>query len=171
MQDAAELMERMLDFNLAYVTLLVEDVDDDQMAANPGPGVENHPAFTIGHLVMAAARTRTMLGDEMNVPEGWDVLFDRRGPSDRRLPVDGPYPSKAELLAELSRQHELIKARLADATESQLADAVVWRLSDYLPTTRDAAAFMVISHASMHLGQLAAWRRAMGLPAALGRPA
>jgi len=171
MRDSVELMTRMLDFNLAYARLLVEDLEEEQMASSPGPGAENHPAFTLGHLVMAAARTRTMLGDELDVPDGWEALFDRRGPSDRRLPVDGPYPPRDRLLAELERQHERIKRRLDGVTEEQLGDAVVWRLSEQLPTTRDAAAFMIVSHAAMHLGQLAAWRRAMGLPAAMARPA
>ena len=170
MRDSVELMTRMLDFNLAYARLLVADLDAGQMVAGGGPGAENHPAFTLGHLVMAAARTRAMLGGEFDVPPGWEALFDREGPADRRLPGEGPYPSREALLGELERQTGLLKAVLADASDAQLDDAVVWRFSDRLPSTRDAAGFMTISHAALHLGQMAAWRRAMGLRAALAEP-
>jgi hypothetical protein len=170
MRDSVELMARILDFNLAYANLLVRDLDESQMSRSGGPGVENHPAFTLGHLVLAAARTRTMLGAEMDVPAGWDLMFDREGPGDRRLPFVGEYPTREELTRELGRQTELLKASLAGATDEQLADGVVWRYSDRLPSTRDAAGFMTMTHAAIHLGQLAAWRRAMGLKAALAEP-
>jgi hypothetical protein len=170
MRDSVELMTRILDFNLAYAELLVRDLDESQMSRSGGPGVENHPAFTLGHLVMGAARTRTMLGGEMDVPAGWDAMFDREGPADRRLPYVGQYPTREELIGELGRQTKLLKSALESATEAQLADGVVWRYSDRLPSTRDAAGFMTMTHAAIHLGQMAAWRRAMGLKAALAEP-
>lgn len=170
MRDSVELMTRMLDFNLEYARKLVRDLDDRQMTISAGAGVENHPAFTLGHLAVMAARTRVMLGEEMDVPHGWEVLFDREGPGDRRLPAKGEYPSRDQLIAELTRQHAHLKETLNRASDAQLADGVVWRYADALPSTRDAAGYMTMTHAAIHLGQLAAWRRAMGLKAALAEP-
>ena len=49
----------------------------------------------------------------------------------------------------------------------ELDKKVKWRFSEYMPTMLDLITFMCINHEAMHLSQLAAWRRAMGLPSAL----
>ncbi len=36
--------------NLRYAQVLVEDLADGDMTCSGGPGLENHPAFTLGHL-------------------------------------------------------------------------------------------------------------------------
>ena len=36
-----------------------------------------------------------------------------------------------------------------------------------MPTLGDAVVFFAVSHEAMHLAQVAAWRRARGLPSAL----
>ena len=60
--------------NMDYTCLLIDDVDDADMTAQPN-GFTNHPAFTIGHLVTATALTAKVLGHDYEVPEGWDELF------------------------------------------------------------------------------------------------
>lgn len=49
-------------FNLKYAHELVLDVDENLMTKPGGPGLENHPAFTLGHLVTAAALTSKYIG-------------------------------------------------------------------------------------------------------------
>ena len=39
---------------------------------------------------------------------------------------------------------------------------------ELLPTAGDLLAHVLTTHATMHLGQLSAWRRLKGLPAVLG---
>ena len=51
--------------------------------------------------------------------------------------------------------------------EIKLSENIKWRFSKYMPTALDLIVFMCINHEAMHLGQLAAWRRAMKLPSAL----
>ena len=97
-------------------------------------------------------------------------LFERRGPGDPRLPESDPaaYPSREELLAELRRQHDRVTgAWQAAAATGRLDKAVEWRFDGALPTLGDVAVFLAITHEAMHLGQIAAWRRARGLPSAL----
>jgi len=156
-------------FHLVYAAKLVEDLDPEQMVTVPGPGHENHPAFTLGHLCAGASMVAEDFTITPDLPPGWAELFGRAGPNDRRLPdTDAEkYPPKSELLAELERQHEHALAGLERASTEQLATPQRWRLGLWLPTTRDAAMFMCITHEALHLGQLAAWRRAMKLPAAM----
>ncbi len=49
-------------FNLEYSRRLVTDVPDELMARSAGAGHENHPAFTIGHLVIGSAIAAKILG-------------------------------------------------------------------------------------------------------------
>jgi len=160
-----------LDFNLAYAQELVKDVSEEEMTFCPSVGLENHPAFTLGHLVMAAALTVKYLGGTFYVPEGWEAVFMRKGPGDPRYPDrdSSKYPSKVALLEELEKQHEEVKNLLNSADIQVLSEQPKeWRFSNFMPTLLDSTLFMCINHEAMHLGQLAAWRRAVGKSSALG---
>jgi DinB superfamily len=159
------------DFNLQWASKLVEGLDHDQMTTSPFPGFENHPAFTLGHLVTASALMAEDLGGNYLVPEGWKELFQRKGPGDPALPTSDLklFPEKNILLRELNKQHEIVKKLLLLCDEKKLNEKIKWRFDIYFPTMHDLVIFMCVSHESMHLGQLSAWRRAMKLPSALSQ--
>lgn len=160
---------KQFDFNLAFANKLVEDVSEEQMTVIPSQGLENHPAFTLGHLASGSAMTVEDLGGDFILPDGWKDFFLRKGPGDPRQPLlEEKYPLKNELLVELEKQHNKVKSHLLAATPEQLAASVQWRFGRFMPTLLDAVLFMCVSHEAMHLSQLSAWRRAMGLPTALG---
>lgn len=167
---------RLYAWNLQYARALVADLVPEQCTESGGPGLENHPAWTIGHLVSGADILAEDLGLERDMPAGWGSLFERRGPGDPRRPDPdtGAYPPMEELLVELGRQHVRVadawrdRFEGEDASEPRLAELLEWRYGDALPTLGDAALFLAITHESLHLGQLEAWRRAKGLPSALG---
>lgn len=166
------LLTNSLRFIEAYAARLTADLTPEQMTYSAGPGHENHPAFTLGHLVTAADMAAQDLGLPSDLPPGYADLFLRRGPSDRRLPAPAngqqSYQSRVALLAELNRQHNRIIARLGSVSNEQLqAPVEQWKLAAYFPTLLETLVFMTTTHAATHLGQLAAWRRAMGLPAAM----
>ena len=73
-------------FNLEYARRLVGDVPAGLMCTSGGVGLENHPAFTIGHLVTGSSLGCALLGLDRDAPAGWAELFERKGPADRRLP-------------------------------------------------------------------------------------
>ncbi|MHC4943014.1 MAG: DinB family protein [Planctomycetota bacterium] len=160
---------KIYDFNLRYAEKLVVDVSGEMMSRGAGLGMENHPTFTLGHLVMGSAHAAEALGFELDAPEGWAELFDRTGPGDPRIPEHGGthWPSRTMLLEELKRQHARVEFGLGDADASQLAQSVDWRFNAMMPTVGDLVSFLCTTHESSHLGQLAAWRRAMHLPSAL----
>ena len=159
------------DLNLRYARELVEDVLDEQMTQSPYAGLENHPAFTLGHLTTAAALMAKYLGEPYDLNPEWDKLFRRKGPGDPRMPDPNAslYPTKSALLAELTRQHQRVEQLVTNLDESDLEKPTKWRFSHHLPTLGDLLYFMCVTHEAMHLGQLAGWRRAMGLPSALAR--
>jgi hypothetical protein len=157
------------DFNLKYAYQLVADLEEIQMTETPTTGLENHPAFTLGHLISAAALTSKYLGGPYDIKKEWEQLFKRKGPGDPRKPETNAslYPSKEQLLSELTRQHEIVKILIRALPEERIPEPAKWRFDQYMPTLGDLLYFMCVTHESMHLGQLAAWRRAMGLPSAL----
>lgn len=168
-------ISRQLDFNLTYAKKLVEDLTPELMTAVPGKGFENHPAFTLGHLVSAMSlMVIDNFKDSRNpgfMPDGWRELFLRRGPGDPRMPEEDitKYPSKEDLIAELDRKHEMFKEKLHRMSEEELLKEGEWRFYKYMTTYLDLAVFMSANHEAMHLGQLSAWRRAMGLDSALAK--
>ena len=165
-----EEITRQCNFNYAYSCKLIEDLTEEQMTIKPGAGLDNHPAFTIGHLVTGYANLVNNLTGNYILPEGWKEIFLRSGPGDPTLPnADASvYPSKKELLAELEIQKNRALDIISKLPEEKLNANFDWRFSSFFPTYRDRIIFLCVNHAAMHLGQLAAWRRAMGLPSALG---
>lgn len=163
---------RLYAWNLEYARALVADLSETQCTESLGPGLENHPAWTIGHLVTGSDILAFDLGLERDLPEGWRELFQRRGPGDPRLPDPdrNAYPPMEDLLTELERQHLRVegvwRAKHA-AGDAELSAPLKWRFDEALPALNDVALFLAVSHEAMHLGQLAAWRRALGLPSAI----
>ncbi len=171
MDEKVKYIINQLDFNLLYAQQLVKDVSEELMMHIPHKGLENHPAFTLGHLAVATAMTINYAGGQSSLPDLWNQLFKRNGPGDPRLPEENTalYPNKQALLKQLEVQHNHLKETLSQANIDDFYENTQWRLNDYLPSRLDCIIFMSINHEAMHLGQLAAWRRAMDLPSALAR--
>lgn len=147
-------------FNLGVAARLVGDLTPEQMVRQPA-GVVNHPAWSLGHLAMTANRLAVMFGLESQAPEGWSQIFATGG-----VPSGDPslYPSKEELLAFLTAQHERNTAAVLKADPAWFATPLPdERRRKFFPTVGDMAVMMMTSHEMNHLGQMAAWRRAMGL--------
>jgi hypothetical protein len=87
--------------NLRFAKRLVVDLSEDQMCGQPH-GVVNHPAWSLGHLAVAADNLGKLLGLPSDLPAGWADTFKTGGtPSpDRNL-----FPDKDELLRVMSEQH------------------------------------------------------------------
>ena len=160
-----------LNFNRLYTKTLVADVPQDKMAFKPGPGLDNHPAFSVGHLVTAYANLYNNLTGEYILADGFKELFLRQGPGDPTLPEKdhNAYPSKDAILQELDVQHERLVNYLDKISADKLNEPFEWRLSKYFPTFGNRIMFLCVNHYAMHLGQLAAWRRAMGMDSALAK--
>jgi hypothetical protein len=146
--------------NLRFAKRLVGDLTDDQMCAQPH-GVVNHPAWSLGHLAVAADSLGKVLGLNPDLPAGWADTFKTGGtPS----PDKSLFPGKDEILGVLERQHARLAQALTDADPMALVQPHPNEKSRaHFPTVGDYAIFLMTAHEMDHLGQIAAWRRAMGL--------
>ena len=149
--------------NLGFAKRLVADLSDDQMCAQPH-GVVNHPAWSLGHLAVAADHLATLLGLSSELPAGWEETFKTGGtPS----PDKNVFPRKDEILRVLELEHVRLAKALTDADPAFLAQQHPQeKRRGHFPTVGDFAIFLVTGHEMDHLGQIAAWRRAMGLGSA-----
>lgn len=146
--------------NFGFTKLLVADLSADQMCQQPH-GVINHPAWSLGHLAATSNGLCRVLGLNSDLPAGWEETFK---------PVEIPsantaaFPSKEELLRVLEAQHALVVKAVSEADPAALASpSPDERARAYFPTVGDYTVYVMIAHEWDHLGQLAAWRRAMGL--------
>lgn len=148
--------------NLAHITALVSDLTDEQMVEQPH-GLVNHPTWTLGHLALVSNALAVMLGLESTVPEDWRELF---GPG-KQVPPGGDasaFPPTDRLLAELNAQHARVAEALAKADLALLARELPHeKMRKRFPTIGDFADYLTSAHEANHIGQIVAWRRAMGL--------
>jgi hypothetical protein len=149
-------------FNLFYAQKLVADVPDEQMCAQPVPGrVMNHAAFLLGHLAWASENGVKLLGEESARAAEWRELF---GMGATPLADRSRYPAKAALLRALEEAHAHLAAAAGKAKPEVLDQPAPERMRGRFPTVRHMLVGLTTSHEASHLGQLSAWRRALGLP-------
>ena len=147
-------------FLLGYGEMLVGGLSEEEMDAQPAGGI-NTPAWILGHLAYAADRHATFVGGEPQLAD-W---ADRFGQSSEPPSSLDQRPGKAELIAAWNDATERLLAAFAAASDEQLDAATGGPLAESFPQVRDFLTFSLGSHTAVHLGQLSAWRRAMGKPA------
>jgi hypothetical protein len=145
--------------NLNFTRMLVDDIASEQMVQQPH-GVINHPAWSLGHLTCTADSLGQMLGLESVSPAGWDEKFKGGNPTDEVA----AYPSKKDLLEALGEQHARNTEAVIHADPSLFSTPHPnEQTRAVFPTMGDLIIFLMTTHEGDHLGQIAAWRRAMGL--------
>ena len=126
----------------------------------------NHPAFVYGHLSLYAARVIDQLGQDGSAyrpTPRFEELFNK----DAKC-VDDPdgtiYPAMDQIVAALQNAYG------AAVTALEAADDEVFcapnpneNMVAKFPTVGAMHGFYVGGHFMLHMGQMSAWRRAMGL--------
>lgn len=147
--------------NAAYSLRLVGDLSDAQMLGQPIPGrVLNHPAWVLSHLHLYTGLAAAMLREERFE----DPADHRFGAKSEPLADASAYLPRVQLIEHFKAAHDVAEAALAAVHESVLASPTPlerWRAMH--PTTGDMLLTLMVKHEAAHLGQLSAWRRAMGL--------
>jgi hypothetical protein len=158
---------------IGYTQKLLADVKDQdcsRFAKLGGTVIEsNHPAFIIGHLTLYPTRVVGQLGEDVKTvapPDNYEKLFSHEAKC-----IDDPdrsiYPPLEEITSVMMAGYgTAIKLLESTDDEAFLAENPIERLRDRFPTLGSALGFYVGGHMMMHLGQLSAWRRAMGMGAA-----
>ena len=152
-------------FNLQYASTLVKDLSTGQMVQQPN-GVVNHPAWSLGHLVVSANHLGQLVGLESHCrPDG---MRRSRAAASRAGGTHRPIPRRTSSWRS-SRQSTNATARPWQRwTRPSSANHTPTRVCEVLPYGCDMVIFLMTSHEMNHLGQVAAWRRAMGLGSATG---
>jgi len=147
--------------NLHYAKVHLEDIPSEEMCTQPGAQI-NHPAWISGHITLAYAGAADMLGIDNGLPEQWRSLF---GFWVEPCPDATAHPGKADLLATYERYHALVTEALPNASPELLASPLQDEvMSKIFPTCGDMITAVLTIHEGLHLGQLSAWRREMGMP-------
>ena len=153
-------------FQRHYLSLLVDDIPDEQMTTQP-TGFPNHPAWQLGHLTVVMDNITGMIGGKKTLDESWSGKF---GMGSKPVADRKNYPSKAELMrtfderrAALTEQYKRAPAHLLSGPNP------IQRAAAKLPTIGKMVCFLMLSHEATHLGQLSAWRKAVGMPEALSK--
>jgi hypothetical protein len=148
--------------NGAYARRLVEGLTPDQFLAQPVPGrTLNHPAWILSHLNLYAPLAAAMLRRR---PFD-DPATHPFGPTSAPLPDPAAYLPPADLVAQYRALHDDARLALESADHAVFAEPTPlprWR--GLHPTVGDMIVTLMVKHESGHLGQLSAWRRALGLP-------
>lgn len=155
-----------------YAERLVKDVPAEKfarLAVLGGTTIQtNHPAFVLGHLSLYPARLAGIAGvsaEGLVTPTTWEALFKNGAPC-----LDDPkgtvYPAMQELVGTFFRVYDGVFDRI-----ERLDDAAFARVNpderyrEFFPMVGMACAFLLNNHVAMHLGQVSAWRRCVGLGA------
>ena len=147
--------------NIAYALRLVGDLSDEQMIAQPVKDrAMNHPAWILAHLhlyneVVAKLLRRVAFDDPKDYPFG----MKSSPKSDAKA-----YQPRAIAVEQYRRSHDVAERALVECDAKVLSEVVPlerWRALH--PKVADMTVMLMVKHESMHLGQLSAWRRAMGL--------
>jgi len=78
---------------------------------------------------------------------------------------DGRYPGKDAIMKRFVERYNVVASALDAADDAVFTkpNPMGGRMSEMLPTMGAAVMFLCGSHMQMHLGQISAWRRAMGM--------
>lgn len=161
-------------YGLDYLREQVADVARADMVAQPA-GIRNHPAWTIGHITLICQEIGAVIGLPAWLPADW---HKRYGPGSDPSPDTARYEAKEVALAKLADAQSRVTQAVTQALEAAQSvrrpglepaldldqpfpDAAYLEV---FPTIRHALFQVLVAHTAFHVGQIAAWRRAMHLP-------
>jgi hypothetical protein len=167
MSRTAQYFTHCLRMTLEYAERLVADIPAEIFAHIPHPQM-NHPAFCIGHLSLYPNRLFAMLNRTELVVEkaGFPELFQAGVAC---VEQDGRYPHKDVIVAYYLERYRKMSEILPNVDENAFAkpNPVEGKMRERMPLVGMAVNFLLNNHNMMHLGQVSAWRRAVGLGPAL----
>lgn len=162
-----------LELCLGYADRLLVDVKPNQFARFAQVGDQtiesNHPAFVFGHLSLYGPRVISELGRDdlaVSIPANFEAVFskDAKCVDDQDGSIYPAMDTVVEFFKSGYRNTVVALREVDDGTLQQPNPNE--RMAGKFPTIGSGHAFYVGGHMMMHLGQLSAWRRMVGLGAA-----
>jgi uncharacterized damage-inducible protein DinB len=154
------------EFQRHYLNLLVEDIPEEKMSVQPG-GIVNHPAWQLGHLTVTQDRLAQMLGGKSKLDPDWEKRY---GMGSTPSAQGSANPTRADFLSILDSQRKEYVRQFNQLSGEDLAKPPsIPGVPPFFTSLGMFLVFIMMSHESGHLGQIASWRRAMGMPQALSK--
>ncbi|UCD76860.1 MAG: DinB family protein [Phycisphaerales bacterium] len=164
---SADYLADCLEACLGYGRMLAEDIPADRFVCQPLPAL-NHPAFILGHITLVTSHALEVLGrpDLARISDGYRELFEAGCTCEAR---EERYPPKDQIIAFYEKRHREAAAVIRETSEEALRQENPGSGEKRVrfPTVGALANFVVNCHHIAHLGQLSAWRRAMGMAGVL----
>ena len=153
-------------FNTYILKSMTDDVSPDLWRGQP-PGIINHAAWQVGHLTNARANLAGILGAPCaNLPTDLKTRFGTGS-------IPEPHSLGGQDKLMMLESFWLVQNHIADLLSKATPELMSLptpneTYRERFPTVRDMTLLILTVHDSLHLGQLSAWRNAMGLPRVLG---
>jgi hypothetical protein len=160
-----------LELGIAQANRLLTNVTAEQFARFGRPGGQivesNHAAFIFGHLSLYGPRIVEQLGGDtstIQISDRFQSLFsaDAKCQDD---PGGTLYPPMEEITAFFFKGYRAAVDTLRAASDETLQQPNPrgGRMAELFPTLGSVHNFYCSGHLMLHLGQMSAWRRMMGL--------
>jgi hypothetical protein len=166
------LIADSLGVSLGYAERLLAGVSAERFARFAAPGgvavVSNHPAFVYGHLSLYAPKVLLQIGHPaLPVPGQFEIAFSKDAAC-RDDPDGDLYPPMDEVLGFFREGYRMVTGALRSTADEAFAvpNPAPGRMRELFPTIGSVQTFYCGGHMMMHLGQMSAWRRMEGMPAA-----
>ncbi len=163
-----------LQLGLGYAERLLVGIEPGDFARLARPGGQlvqsNHPAFLLGHLSLYPPRIVDHLGGDGSAI-ACGSRFSERFSKDATCqddPDSSIYPAMGDVTEAFFRGYRVVLETLRQAPDEAFAgvNPLEGAMREKFPTVGSMHAFYVGGHLMLHLGQMSAWRRMMGLPPA-----
>ncbi len=166
MAQIAESMVQGAELMVGLANLLCEDIPDEKFAFKAIEGLA-HPAFIMGHIAMYAEDVLDFAGrsDLTRRDAVWEAPFamGTTCSSDASL-----YPSKQDILRRFNQRYAVALAEARKIPDEVLLSANdTGKFEDRFSSKGGLLNFALNGHPMMHLGQISAWRRSIGLGSVL----
>jgi hypothetical protein len=166
------LIADSLTVSFSYAERLVVGITAERFARFATPGgvivASNHPAFIYGHLSLYAPRVLRQIDHPApSVPDSFELAFSKDAVC-RDDPDGTLYPPMDEVVAFFREGYRMVAGALRSSPDEpfERANPAEGPMKKLFPTIGSVQGFYCGGHMMMHLGQLSAWRRMEGLPAA-----
>jgi len=169
----AQLITTAAKITRGYAERLIVGITPQQFARKPtinGKLIDtNHPAWVYGHLATYPAKIAAMVGldsSKLAAPAAFEDLFkDTTDCKDDA--AANIYPPMDAITAAFFNTHDALFETLGGIDDAKLiAETPDEKARARFPLTGGRVLFMCNNHIMMHMGQISAWRRCMGLPKA-----
>lgn len=149
-------------FTRQYLTMLVGGLTEEQLDLVPIDGFHS-ARWLLTHIATTGDFGLKLLGLPTKCLRTWQVAY---APGSDGVTHPEIRPSKVELLAKIADIYEQLAQGLESASQELLAEphglALLQRTS--IQTKGHLVSHLITTHFAVHLGQLSAMRRQMGLP-------